>query len=181
MRTQLDAVRSLARYASEVFGEDWSVNLWSAQGTFERPAIAVRRTGPTLLSGPRHSVDLTLPAALYVYPPALDTGEATFAAAAAADDLLFTAFRIGVGEGRPMRVPLYDYAGVGLDEASEVRAASDYLRVLDLSVEHHQSPEDEDLWTIIANLRLGWRRMGEQPDAMATELVEVLKLKALGA
>jgi hypothetical protein len=180
MRTTTDALRSLARYCGEAFGEDWNVDLWSAQGTFTRPAIAVRTTGPTLLGGPRHTVDLTQPVALYVYPPNCGTGEATFAAAAAADDLLFTAFRVGIGAGRPMRVPLYDYAGVGLDEPSAARAYPDFLRVLDFSIDRQQSPDDENLWTLIAEMRVGWRRMGEQPDSNATQLVEALKFKALG-
>ena len=180
MRTTRDAIRSIARYASEAFGEDWSVNLWAEQGTMIRPAIAVRKTGPTLITGPRHIADLVQPVALYVYPPKGDSPEASFAAAADADDTLFNAFRIGIGAGHAMRVPLFDYEGAGLDEASELRRDPDYLRVLDFSVEQFQSPEDESMWSIVASLRVGWRRTAEHPDADATRLVEDLRVEITG-
>lgn len=38
------------------------------------------------------------------------------------------------------------------------RLALDYTRVLDLSVDAVQSPDDETLYTVLAEVRMGWRR-----------------------
>lgn len=38
------------------------------------------------------------------------------------------------------------------------RLAPDYARVLDLSVDVKQSPSDQKLYTVLAEVRLGWRR-----------------------
>lgn len=162
MRTTQDALRSLARYMSEAF-PDFSVGFFNEEGTFARPAVAVRTTGPTLSSGSRHTVDLIQPTAIYVYPAEEESVEATFAKVMAIEDTLWRTFHVGVSAGRPMRIPLYDYEGVPLEEGSMLRRYPDYLRVVDLSIDRAQAPEDEMKWTVIAEARLTWRRAAEVP------------------
>lgn len=38
------------------------------------------------------------------------------------------------------------------------RLAPDYTRILDLSVDPKQSPDDQTLYTVLAEVRMGWRR-----------------------
>jgi hypothetical protein len=176
MRTTRDAIRSLARYMTESFGEDWEVGYFSQQGTFARPGIAVRTTGPLLSAGSRHTLDLTQPMAIYVYPAEKETVEETFDEVMQAEEKLWQAFNIGVGEGRPFRVPLYDYEGVPYDDGSSLRRYPDYLRVVDCSIERAQSADDEKKWTVTAELRLTWRRAGEMPTGkrVATDLKQTI-------
>lgn len=163
MRTKLDAMRSLARYISECLGEDWDVGVFAEQGTFSRPAVAVRTAGPMLTAGARHTLDNTLPVAIYAYPEEGESVEGGFTNAHAVEDLLWQAFNVGIGEGHPWRVPLYDYDGVPIDEGSELRRYPDYLRVVDFSIDATQSPEDEMKWTVVLSLRVTWKRSGELP------------------
>lgn len=161
MRTTRDAIRSLARYMTEAFGDDWEIGYFSQQGTFARPGVAVRTTGPLLSGGSRHTLDLTQPMAVYVYPPEKDTVEETFDSVMSAEETLWQAFNVGIGEGHPFRVPLYDYEGVPIDEGSILRRYPDYLRVVDCSIDRSQSADDEKKWTVTAELRVTWRRTGE--------------------
>lgn len=160
MRTTNDALRSLARYMSRAFGDDYEVSVFNEQGTFTRPGISVRTAGPALSSGSRHTIDLIQPVAVYVYPVEGESVEETFAGVMEAEEILWQAFNVGIEEGRPWRVPLYDYDGVKISEESILRRYPDYLRIVDLSIDRAQSPEDELKWTVTGNLRLTWRRAG---------------------
>lgn len=159
---------------AEVFGDEWEVGFFGQEGTFSRPGIAVRTTGPLLSAGSRHTLDQTQPAAVYVYPPEDASVEATFDGVMEAEERLWQAFNVGIAEGRPFRVPLYDFDGVAIDEASSLRRYPDYLRILDLSIDRRQSPEDQKKWTVTAELRLGWRRSGEL--AEGSRLAQKLKV-----
>lgn len=163
MRTSRDAIRSLARYMMEAFGGEWEVGFFAEEGTFARPGVMVKSTGPQLSSGSRHTIDIIQPFAVYAYPAEAETVEGTFDNAMEAEEILWRAFNVGLEEGRPRRVPLYDYEGVPIDEGTSLRRYPDFLRVLDASVDRAQAPEDEKKWTVTAELRLGWRRAGELP------------------
>lgn len=173
MRTKEDALRSLARYISESLGEAWEVGLFADQGTFERPGVAVRTAGPMLVGGSRHTLDNTLPVAVYAYPEEGGSVEAGYVNAMATEESLWQAFNVGIAEGHPWRIPLYDYEGVPITEGSEMRRYPDYLRVVDLSIDSTQAPEDEMKWTVIASLRLTWKRAGEL--APGTRLAQELQ------
>lgn len=161
MRTKNDALRSVARYMNEAFGEGWEVGYFAEQGVFSRPGVAVRSAGPLLTAGSRHTLDNTLPVAVYAYPAEGDTIEEGYANTTAAEESLWQAFNVGIGEGHPWRIPLYDYEGVPVDRSSSLRRYPDYLRVVDLSIDSAQSPEDQQKWTVTASLRLTWKRTGE--------------------
>lgn len=173
MRTSLDAIRSLARYMAEAFGDDYEVSALPEQGTFGRPGVWVTEAGEQQSSGSRHTVDLIQPYAIYVYPPEKDTVEGSWAAAEAARDILWTAFNVGIGEGHARRVPLYDYDGVDVSEGTLQRRYPDYLRVLDYSAKSTTAPKDERKFTVTAQVRLGWRRAAEMPSG--TRLARDLK------
>jgi hypothetical protein len=174
MRTSRDAIRSLARYMSIAFGEDFEVGYFAEEGTFARPAVMVATAGSELSGGSRHTVDVVQPFAVYVYPAEGDTVEEGFERAMAAQETLFNAFRVGLEEGRPMRVPLYDYEGVAIDEGTMLRRYPDYLRVLDLSIGRSQAPTDERKFTVAADVRIGWRRAAELPSG--THLAQALEV-----
>jgi hypothetical protein len=174
MRTSIDAIRSLARYMTLAFGEDFEVGYFAEEGTFARPGISVVAAGPELAGGgTRHTVDIIQPFALYAYPSPGESVEEGFFNAMGAQEKFFQAFRVGIEEGRPMRVPLYDYEGVALNEGTILRRYPDFLRILDLSVERKQAPEDERLWTVICEIRAGWRRTAELPTG--TRLAQSVK------
>jgi hypothetical protein len=64
------------------------------------------------------------------------------------------------------RMPLYDYAGVpldGLDAFSVTRHPSDYVRVVDHSLDHDVDPEDDTQFRVVSQLRCTWRRRGVVP------------------
>lgn len=172
MRTSRDALLSLSRYMSRAF-PDYEIGFFSEQGTFARPGVSVRLVGPQLGSGSRHTVDLIQPAAVYVYPPEGESVEQTFDSVMLAEETLWQAFHVGIQEGKPMRVPLFDYEGMGVDEESTRRRYPDYLRIVDLSIDRAQSPEDEKKWTVTAELRLSWRRAALLPGG--TRLAQTLK------
>lgn len=161
MRTSRDAIRSLARYMAAAFGEEWEVGFFTEESTFARPAVMVKSTGPQLSSGSRHTIDVIQPFAVYAYPAEAETVEETFENAMVAEEVIWQAINVGLEGGRPRRVPLYDYEGVGITEGTVLRRYPDFLRVLDLSIDRAQSPEDEKKWTVTAEIRLGWRRAGE--------------------
>lgn len=70
--------------------------------------------------------------------------------------------------GAPMRVPLYDYAGLGPMVAATERGYPDYIRLTDFSTGHRQDPEDESKVVVTCELRGTWRRRGRIPDAGRT-------------
>lgn len=175
MRTSKDAIRSLARYMAVAFGDGFEVGFFSEEGTFTRPGVVVAAAGGELDGGgTRHTVDVIQPFAVYAYPVEGANVEEGFDNAMAAQETLFQAFRVGVDEGRPMRVPLYDYEGIAIDEGTLLRRYPDFMRVLDLSIERSQAPEDERKWTVTAEIRIGWRRSAELPSG--TRLAQALQV-----
>jgi hypothetical protein len=70
--------------------------------------------------------------------------------------------------GAPMRVPLYDSAGMPLSSPASVRGPNDFARVNDLSVGLAVDPEDERKVVVTADIRLAWRRRGRVPTATQT-------------
>lgn len=172
MRTERDAVRSLARYMSRSFGDEWEVTFMQDEGTFKRPGIRIV-PATTVATGSSHTAELIMPVVVYAYPAEGDTIEDGFDNAMAAKEQLWQTFFIGVEEGRPMRVPLYDFDGTPIDEGSILRRYPDFMRVLDCSIQHTQAPEDETKWTAFAEIRLGWRRAALLPSG--TRLAQQLK------
>lgn len=160
MRRSVDALRSLKRYIALCLGEDWEVRLAVEQGTFSRPGAQVLAATPQQISGPKYVMDIIQTFSVHAFPRSGSTVQESLLLAAEAEDLLVEGLRIGVDEGKPARVPLYDYDGVAFNESSTTRNYPDYARVLDFSVNRIQNPSDELLFTVTAEVRLGWRRNG---------------------
>ena len=172
-RTTADALRSLKRYAALALGSEWEVRLWDEPGNFAFPFARVAKVGPTLMTGPAIHTDVVQPFAIHCYPPAQERLEVAVLRAEVVEEKLYTGFRIGVSEGRPMRVPLYDYTLVPETGAGAVaisRYPHDYLRVDDLSINRLHDPTDERLISVVADVRCSWRRSGRVPTG--TKLVQ---------
>lgn len=183
-----DGLRSLKRYVAEALGDEWEVRLADEEGVFSRPFAMVWEAGPAPEEavGPAAQVTQTqVPFVVHAYPATADAAGDPFGAqeakgaALAAQETLRRAFAEGVGLGRPFRVPLWDYEGVGWDEPATVRGATattvpatpphgDYMRVLDLSLNKVRDDVAEGLWTVVCQLRLGWRRVGGLPSNLRT-------------
>ena len=157
-RTPVDALRSLKRYVAVALGDDWEVRLSREEGAFERPFARVVQAGAALYpKGGQFLSDVIQPFSVYAYPPSAATPDAALLIAQQTEDALYRAFQAGVEQGRPRRVPLYNYTDRGLDEAG-IWMPRGFLRVDDLSTQPFVDPDDNKLWTIACDVRLTWRR-----------------------
>jgi hypothetical protein len=158
MRTSIDILRSLKRYTAEALGDDWEVRLLSEEGTFSRPGAQVMEAGGQATTGPSHTMEHTQSFSIHAFPEPGGTVTQSMIFAAEAEEQLLIAFRVGVGEGRAARLPIYDYTSVPHDAGSTTRGHADYARILDLEIRREQSPSDELLFSVAVEVRLGWRR-----------------------
>ena len=99
MRTVPDALRSLARFVSEVMGDEWEVRFAVEEGTFRRPFARVGLSGPTPMTGPAHSVDVIAPFAISLWPETGITPEESLFLALAVEERLVQAVRVTGGDG----------------------------------------------------------------------------------
>ena len=163
MRTNIDALRSMKRYMAEALGDEWEVRLDREEGALTLPLAVVMFSGPTLNTGPKFETMVTQPMSIYLTPVPASDGMEAQVLASEAEQILYEAFRVGVGEGAPMRVPLYDYDGVGMDEGTEARPGPDYLRLTDFSMTQVPDESDTRRVTVTADIRATWRRRGLVP------------------
>lgn len=161
MRTSLDALRSMKRYVATSLGEAWEVRLLVEEGTFGRPAAQVMEATGQTITGPHHTMSVVQTFMVHAFPVPGETVMESLIAAGEVEDNLVRAFRIGVDKGRAARVPLYNYDAVPHNEGSTARHPQDYARILDFEVSRTQSPQDELLFTVSAEVRLGWERDGQ--------------------
>lgn len=187
MRTTTDALRSLKRYTAEIF-TDWEVRLAEEQAAFERPFALVGPAGNEVYRGPAHTADVVFPCAIHLYPEKGETPEAALMGALDVSEWLFQGFRQGIGYGGPLRVPLWDYTGVALNEGATERVAlpgdddhmhGDYMRVEDLSANRIKDPDEPTLYTVAVDVRLGWRRVGRLPSG--GEVLTSVRLESEGS
>lgn len=164
MRSQTDALRSLKRYVSQMLPPEWEVSLTPrTEGHGLRPLAVVKATAPaTFPRSHYHTASVVRPFAVYAYPVAGTTDDAALLAATEAEELLFRGFRVGVEDGHQMRVPLWDWDGVPLDQTSVDRLDCDYMNIDDLTTQHLAEPENNRLWVAVAELRMSWRRVAER-------------------
>ena len=187
MRTTEDCLRSLARYVAETMGEDWEVRFAEESGTFTRPFAMVWDAGPEAVTVLTPALsEVSAPFEIHLYPEVEAEPMNSKIRAMRAGDRLLRGFTVGVGLGRPMRMPIYDYEEVPMDEAGFERGHSqvgtggrsvhgDYARVAGLQVGRTADENDERLWTVTCSLRLGWRRSGRLPSSART--VTAVKLE----
>lgn len=163
MRTPWDARRSLHRYIALALGPSWEVALAADRGEFAYPFARVQAVGDVTRSGPALYADLSQPMSVQCYPEPKATAVASEQQAAEVLGTLERAFSHGVDLGRPLRIPLYDFDGVALEDTSYARHPSDYLRVLDFSGRTLPDPEEARNVAVVADVRLGWRATGRVP------------------
>jgi hypothetical protein len=161
-RTASDALRSLKRYVALALGDAWEVRMSREEGAFDRPFARVWQVaGSTYpLTAGQWLADIVQPFVISAYPEPGMTVDESLLAAQAVEEAFFLAFRAGVGDGRPMRVPLYNYTGVALDEPG-VWMPKGFMRVNDLSTQPFPDPDDNLLWTVVCDVRLTWRRLAQ--------------------
>lgn len=111
MRTETDALLSLQRYVNQALPGMTEVLTELERGAPPARPFAVVSSDEDLTTGGMLATPwATLPATVHVYLK----GTSRTAARKAAEDVreaLWAAFYLGLGDGRPMRVPLFDYTG----------------------------------------------------------------------
>jgi hypothetical protein len=159
-RTNTDALRSLKRYVAAALGDSFEVRLSREEGAFDRPFARVWQVAGTTypLTGGKWLSDIVQPFVISAYPEPGETPDEALLGAQAVEETLYKAFRVGVNGGRPLRVPLLDYASVALD-APGVWMAPIFMRVTDLSTQPFPDPDESRLWTVVCDVRLTWRRL----------------------
>lgn len=160
MRSTTDVRRSLQKYVAEALGSDWEVRSDDEQGMVTLPFCRVRRSAPTTMSGPSHTTDSVISFALHCTPVPAKTSADAYDEAERIEELLVRGFRVGVGAGRPARVPLYNYETIPPDNTSTIRGYADYMRVEQLTTQQLPDPDDPNCVNVVADLRLAWRRPG---------------------
>lgn len=148
-------------------GPTWEVRFDGEEGTYKPPFVGVMWTTPEVLVGPSWLSEYTRTIRCNAYPgPQASVADAE-KAASDTSNLLYTALRIGVDKGKAMRIPLYNYDGLALTApATDVAhrpSTSDFLRVTSLSIEPLAEPTDKRLMTVLATMRLNWRRPTVDP------------------
>ena len=174
-RSASDALRSLKRYVALALGDAWEIRLSREEGAFDRPFARVWQVAGSsypLTSG-KWLADIVQPFVISAYPEPGMTVDESLLAAQAVEEALFQAFRVGVGDGRPLRVPLCNYTGVASNGAGVWNPPA-FMRVNDLSTQPFPDPDDNLLWTVVCDVRLTWRRLAETiPEAPLLEGVAV--------
>ncbi len=170
-RTTNDVWRSISRYFSQVFPE-YNHYLGRREGDFERPAVVVKRVGETLTGRQLGFArpEKTQPFVVYIYPEPHENLDQSEMRATQAEQTLCDAIDKGVGVARWMRLPLWDFDGIGLDEPlvaeDEDEPDHEFVRVVDFGcADPVHDEEDPTRWTLVGNLRVTWLTVGRQaPD-----------------
>ena len=164
MRTVEDAQRSLQRYLAEAF-PDWEVRPWADEGSFELPAIFVRLNGSTSITGGAWLHTVEQPMRVYAYPVPEDNVSASNLVGLRLQETLHDLFAQGGWQSggslaAPLRLPLWDWDGMALDDSSDPpRGDRDYMRIaLPLTLNQQNDPQDQRLVIVTADLRISWGR-----------------------
>lgn len=174
MRTSEDALRSVKRYLALVLPPEWELRMWADEGSYEAPLARIAESGPTLYTSHRVYTDIVQPVQVHFFLPVAETVSAAMAAARALREQIMVAIEVGVDQGRPRRIPLYDYDGLGEDEPSDRRAYYDYLKVRDLSVNTVPDSNVPTGVVVVADMRIAWSQYTTvSPDTETVESVRV--------
>jgi hypothetical protein len=173
VRTSVDMELSMKRYMALALGGEWEVRLADEGGTFTPPFALVEALADAVYDGPVVHTDVTQPVTITCYPEPQQTVRESRLVAEGVRDLLYEAFRVGVDLGRPMRVPLYDYAGKEPGEPSDARHPSDYLRLLSFSARLLPDTVDSRRIAVVSDVRVTWRRRGRVSFGKLVEEVHI--------
>ena len=158
-------MRSLCRHVGLVLGDDWNdVRPAEQEGTFDRPFCLIERTGATGYTGSAILRDVSMAFTVSAYPRTDEDPDEALRYSMLAEERLEDGFNSNVyGHADVMRVPLFDYSGVPFDQSTERRGYCDYARVSGFAINRIRDPDDQRLWTVAADLRMGYRRLGRVP------------------
>lgn len=183
MRTKWDAVRSVRRYFAtaleETRGERWEVVFGQDRGDLRFPFAVVEVIEAPPVVGPATYADVTQPMQVTLYPEPQETVELGLEAALDVEESVFQALRVGHAEGRPARIPLFDYQDVSLAEESSARGDHDYLRVEDFTTRILPDVPDPRRIAVVAGFRVLWRRTGRVPSG--SQRVAEVRLDQVGS
>ena len=153
--------------------EEWEIRESGDKGMLNLPLALVLPVGDlTPLAGSAYTVQYTQPLEVHCYPVPQATVDESMIMARQVEDRLQVGFRLhGVGLGRPLRVPLWDFDDVD-DGQSEsfYRVDHDYLRLVGFSTTLIPE-EDRRQIRVVASMTLGWRRAGAIPKGPLTKEV----------
>jgi hypothetical protein len=159
MRTEIDAINSVKRYMALCLGDTWEVRLWSDEGSFAAPLAKIAASGPlTSTRRGRGITDVALPLQVFLFPVVADSVSGAMANAYRLREIIFQAIDVGLGEGWPRRIPLYDYDGLIDGQSSNVRNSYDFLKVDDLSVNTVPDSDVPQAVVVVADMRVAWSR-----------------------
>jgi hypothetical protein len=160
MRSEYDVLRSLTRYVALALGPLYEVREVREEGAIGRPGAMIEMAAPVSVDSASSRLVRELVGSYnaYIYPELGSAPLESRAKAARIADRLENALDGGIDEGRVGLVPLWDFEGVPYDADSTVRRAQDFARIRDLSVFPKQAPDDENRFTVLAEVRLSWRR-----------------------
>jgi len=163
VRRPVDALRSVAKHVAKTLGPDWEVRLSSERGSMQYPYAIVALVGPALSSRNTLHVQMTQPVTVYCYSGVESSAELSELAANEVEDVLWGGL---VGSLEPYRVPLYDYAGVGLNGGSEARFEHDYLRLVDVQLNRVADDSDDNRTIVVCDFRATWHRPTDRLTAL---------------
>lgn len=135
MRNPTDAFRSMKKYLALSLGDDWEVRLVDEEGTFKRPHARVGPGAPSRNRMENAWQRRTFQRfSIVAYPKPKTDPSASRLEAMRVEELLLHAFagagahtrsyRGSTGRGHPMRIPLWDYDDVALNQATPKASAT---------------------------------------------------------
>lgn len=139
-----------------------------------RPLATVRPVGPETQDGSAYVRTIRQDYEVYVYPPGREN-EPQFTELEARAVAFRVVHALGSGGFGALaaRMPVYDYSAVLVTTAETPNPIPagyrlpddaepyDYLPVSNLNVDPRQDPDEDDLATIVVDLRLSWMRHGD--------------------
>jgi hypothetical protein len=176
MRTALDAIRSQKRYVSEALGVGWEVRLAAEKGTFNRPyAVVIQVPSIQYFVESWWTSRVQTVHQVMCYPAPGPSVADSLAGALEITESLWQAYAgPGIGLGHIARIPLFDYAGVPLTGPSSgvVDTARNYNDFMKLeqspNVTPYQDPNNELLYSVMANITMSWLRNAAVPSTGIT-------------
>ena len=183
-----DAWRSLKRLAAMALPEPWQIRLEAAQySEEERPLVIIDTVGPMARTGVQPTIPgrqhvVTQTFLLTAYPAVLGDAREARAAAVRALRTLDEMVTIGLVDdtgksvGGPLRLPLWDYAGVPLTGPARGNPNGQWKQMM--WAESYEGivlpdPQDDHRYTIPYTLRVSWDAVPRvRPPAPTLEEIE---------
>lgn len=170
--------RSLLRYLSFILPAPWDVQPMRSEPQTRplvvcQPLLAASVASQQRGGGERgwaYLREYSVPFEVMAYPPGVDGGPvAAYAVANHTYEALMRAFDTGKGspvgtkdQGYSMRVPFYDWTGIDFDhDLPDAAEPFTYVLISGLYGSVRQDPEQDDLYTVLLDLRAGWADDGD--------------------